>query len=53
MHLLGNPKGELVIVEAPSIDFTAVRQPAEQPEVFEDRIVASLRDLRVKALATG
>jgi hypothetical protein len=51
MKLFGdfNPKGELVIVEAPSIDFTAVRQPAEQPEVFEDRIVASLRDLRVKA----
>jgi len=46
-------RGGLLLIEAPSIDFAAPRQPGERAEAFEDRAVAALRDLRSKALAAG
>jgi hypothetical protein len=52
--LLGdfNPQGELVVIVTTD-GLEIVRQPGERADAFEDRIVAALRDLRVKALAAG
>jgi len=52
--LLGdfNPQGELVVVVTTD-GLEIIRQPGERAEAFEDRIVASLRELRTKALAAS
>ncbi len=51
--LLGDfdARGELVVVVAGELEI--IRQPGERAEDFENRAVASLRDIRSKALAAS